>query len=174
MTVPPPRCDVPKIKEIKRNKKTTTTTREHTETSKSSSNFVISKEIDKNLLDLRKKYLQSDEFERTEEEFLKQCSHHLDNGDKQKYNMARRLKGLQTIIKAGFFEPPAGYSQKKVIKSLFTPEETTLIYTYQHALRMEKLGARLEDYMPNPQEIVKAAQLMEMSKNHKMASIGTD
>lgn len=145
----------------------TTTTEERPEKKKSSSDFVISKEIDPKLLSLREKYLQADELDRTDEEFLRQCSHHLDNGDKQKYNLARRLKGLETIIKAGFFEKPAGYSEKRVIKSIFTPEETALICTYQHALRMEELGIKLEVYMPDASDVKKAIKLMEKAKNNK-------
>lgn len=145
--------------------KKTTTTREP-ETSKNSSS-VISKEIDGRLLALRRTYLQADDLERTEEEFLRQCSHHLDNGNKEKYNLTRRVKGLETIIKAGFFEKPAGYNEKKVIKSLFTPEETALMYRYQHAMRMVNLGANLEDYIPNPQDVKKAEKLMQKAESNK-------
>jgi hypothetical protein len=120
------------------NKKTTTT--KETEKSKSSSDSVISKEIDSKLLSLRHKYLQADELDRTDEEFLKQCSHHLDNGDKNKYNLTRRLKGLETIIKSGFFETPAGYQENKIVKSTLTPEENALLAKYQHGLRMSELG----------------------------------
>lgn len=147
-----------------KNIKTTTTGNAE----KSTSSSVISKEIDERLLDLRDKYIQADDLDRTGEEFLRQCSHHLDNGDKQKYNLTRRLKGLETILRKGFFEKPAGYDEKKVIKSIFTPEETALIQMYQHALRMVNFGAKLEDYMPKPQEIKKAIELMEKSKNHKI------
>jgi hypothetical protein len=159
--------DTYKTKNIKNKEYKKTTTTKETEKSKSSSNFVISKEIDEKLLALKKKYLQADELDRTDEEFLKQCSHHLDNGDKQKYNLARRLKGIETIITKGFFEKPAGYSEKKVVKSIFTPEETALLYTYQHALRMVELGAKLENYMPDREEVKKAKKLMEKAHSNK-------
>jgi hypothetical protein len=155
------------------NKKTTTTTKK-TEKPKSSSNFVISKEIDEKLLALRDEYMykkrglkHNPELDRTDEEFLKQCSHHLDNGDKNKYNLARRLKGLETIIKSGFFEKPAGYSENKVIKSQYSPEDSALIHKYQHALRIVSHGAKLEEYMPDPEEVKKAMRLMEKSQRNK-------
>lgn len=162
-------CDPINNKNINNKNITTTTKDKNKETKKSSSNFIISKEIDEKLLALRNKYLPKrvEEFDRTDEEFLRQCSHHLDNGDKQKYNLSRRLKGLETIISKGFFETPAGYTEKKVIKSIFTPEETALMCTYQHALRMEKLGVNLEVFMKDPQEVKKAKKLMEKAQTNK-------
>jgi len=171
---PPTNVSVPtdknvgaKIKKIKRNKKTTTTLARETAKKSSSSGFVINQETDKKLLELRNKYLQADELDRTDEEFLKQCSHHLDNGDKNKYNLTRRVKGLETIIKSGFFEKPAGYDEKKIVKSTFTPEENVLIQTYGHALKMEKLGMKIQDFIPDPQELKKAMELMGKAQQNK-------
>jgi hypothetical protein len=160
--------DTYKTKNIKNKEYKKTTTTRKPEKQKSSSSFVISKEIDEKLLALRKKYLQTDELDRTDEEFLRQCSHHLDNGDKQKYNLARRLKGLETIIKSGFFEKPAGYSEKKVVKSQYSPEDSALIHKYQHALRMVSHGAKLEDYIADQKEVKKAIQLMEKAQINKL------
>jgi predicted transcriptional regulator len=156
-----------KTKNIKNKEYKKTTTTRKPEKQKSSSVFVISKEIDEKLLSVRDKYLQDDELNRTDEEFLKQCSHHLDNGDKQKYNLARRLKGLETIIKSGFFEKPAGYSEKKVVKSQYSPEDSALIHKYQHALRMVSHGAKLEDYIADQKEVKRAMQLMEKAQSNK-------
>lgn len=172
---PPTKMSVPtdknvgaKIKEIKRNKITTTTTITHEEKPKSSSFPIINKEVDAILLQDRQKYLPGDDFERTDEEFLRQCSHHLDNADKDKYTFAQRLAGLRTIIKIGTFEIPAGYKQNKIIKSLFTPKETALICKYQHALRLQEWGGKFEDYMPDTKEVEKAMELIKKSKNHKI------
>jgi len=169
---PPTNVSVPtdknvgaKIKEIKRNKKTTTTLARET-TKKSSSNFVISKEIDGLLLTLRAHYIPKDT--RSDHEFLRQCSHHLDNGNKEKYNLTRRIKGLEAIIKAGFFEKPAGYSEKKVVKSQYSPEDSALIHKYQHALRMVSHGAKLEDYIADQKEVKKAIQLMKKAQSNKL------
>ncbi len=167
VTLPHTTSGVPKIKEIKRNKKTTTTLAREKKSPSSSSGFVISKEIDGKLLRLKAAYLQADELDRTDDEFLKQCSHHLDNGDKNKYNLTRRVKGLETIIKKGFFEKPAGYEEKKIIKSLFTPEEKALVETYKHALKLEKLGIKMEDFIPDPQNVQKAMKLLEKIENNK-------
>lgn len=145
----------------KESKKTTTTLARKTAEKSSSSDFVISEKMDKELLEERKKHLQADELDRTDEEFLRQCSHHLDNGDKNKYNLSRRLAGLKSIIKLGNFEKPAGYDEKKIVKSLHTPEESALLYKYEHALRMEKLGIKIQDFFPDPQELKKAMQLKE-------------
>lgn len=151
----------------KESKKTTTTLARDNPKKSSSSDFVISEKVDKELLAERKKHLQADDLDRTDEEFLRQCSHHLDNGDKQKYNLTRRLKGLKTIIQSGFFEKPAGYDEKKVVKSIFTPEENVLIQTYEHALKMEKLGMKIQDFIPEPQELKRAMQLAEKAKANK-------
>lgn len=149
----------------KESKKTTTTLAREKKSPSSSSGFVISKEIDGLLLTLRAQYMPDDE--RKDHEFLRQCSHHLDNGDKNKYNMTRRVKGLEAIIKKGFFEKPAGYEEKKIIKSLFTPEEKALVETYKHALKLEKLGIKMEDFIPDPQNVQKAMKLLEKIENNK-------
>lgn len=148
----------------KQSKKTTTTLAREKSRGISSSKPIINEKVDAELLDLREKHLEADEFERTDEEFLRQCSHHLDNGDKNKYNLSRRLKGLKSIIMKGFFETPAGYKENKIVKSLYTPEETVLLQTYQHALRMQAFGMKLEDYMPEKEEIKKAIKLLEKMK----------
>lgn len=156
------------IEEIKRNNKTTTTTKEKTKSSgSSSSDFIINETADSKLLQLRDEYLPADVFDRNDREFLKQCSHHLDNGDKTRYNFPRRMKGLESIIKAGFFETPAGYNERKVVKSLFTPEEVALIHKYSHALRMVELGANLKDYMPDKEEVKKAIKLLAKEEKLK-------
>ena len=165
VTLPHTTSGAPKIKEIKRNKITTTT--KETKKSKSSSDFVISKEIDSKLLDLRSKHLQGDDFDRTDKEFLRQCSHHLDNSDKNRYTLTQRLAGLKAIIRKGFFEKPAGFDEKKIIKSIFSPQETALIQTYQHALRMQKLGMKIQDFMPDHEEVKKAIKLMEKADSNK-------
>jgi hypothetical protein len=147
--------DTYKTKNIqnKDNKKTTTTGK----TEKSNSSSVITPEIDKKLLSLRDKYLQADELDRTDNEFLRQCSHHLDNGDKKKYNLVRRLKGLETIIKSGFFEMPAGYKENKIVKSTLTPEENALLAKYQHGLRMSELGQSMSLW-------IKESEMKEINK----------
>lgn len=156
------------IEEIKRNNKTTTTTKEKTKSSgSSSSNFTINEKTDSKLLQLRDKYLPADVFDRTDEEFLKQCSHHLDNGDKTRYNFSRRLKGLESIIKAGFFETPAGYKENRVVKSIFTPEEVALMQTYLHVQRYSEAGAKLEDFIPDKDEVKKAIKLLAKSEKLK-------
>ena len=128
---------------------------------------VITEKFDGELLELREKHLPGDESDRTDGEFLKQCSHFLDNADRDKYPLAARMKALKTIIKNGFFEKPKGYDEKKVVKSLHTPEESALLYKYEHALRMVALGEKIEVYMPDPQELKKAMALKEMLGNNK-------
>lgn len=149
----------------KDNKKTTTTNDDpKTGDLSSSSDFIINEKADSKLLQLRDEYLPDDVFDRNNREFLKQCSHHLDNGDKTRFNFSRRFKGLESIIKAGFFETPAGYNERKVVKSMFTPEEVALIHKYSHALRMVELGANLKDYMPDKDEVKKAIKLLAKSE----------
>jgi len=152
--------------EIERNNKTTTTTNEDPKTGdlSSSSDFIINEKADSKLLQLRDEYLPADVFNRNDREFLKQCSHHLDNGDKTRFNFSRRFKGLESIIKAGFFETPAGYNERKVVKSMFTPEEVALIHKYSHALRMVEFGANLKDYIPDKDEVKKAIKLLAKSE----------
>jgi hypothetical protein len=161
------KADTYKTKNIKNKEYKKTTTTKETEKSKSSSIPIINKEIDEILLKDRKKSLQNDDSKRTEEEYLRQCSHHLDNGDKDKYTLNQRLAGLRAIIRKGFFEKPAGFDEKKIIKSIFSPKETVLIQTYQHALRMVSLGAKLKDYMPDQTEVKKAIKLMEKVDKNK-------
>jgi hypothetical protein len=158
--------DTYKIKNIKNkdNKKTTTTVK--TEKSKSSS--VLTPEIDKKLLSLRDKYLQADELDRTDNEFLRQCSHHLDNGDKQKYNLVRRLKGLETIIKSGFFETPAGYKENKIVKSTLTPEESALLAKYQHGLRMSELGQSMSLWVTD-KEMIEVNKVLDKIKANEQS-----
>jgi predicted transcriptional regulator len=169
--VPPPRrtaatppshtCHPIRSKIITSNKINTTTTKEKTKSSgSSSSDFIINEKSDSKLLQLRDKYLADDVFDRNDREFLKQCSHHLDNGDKTRYNFSRRMKGLESIIKAGFFETPAGYNERKVVKSRFTPEEVALMQTYLHVQRYSAVGAKLEDFIPNKDEVKKAIKLL--------------
>ena len=176
--VPPPRrtaatppshtCHPIRSKIITSNKINTTTTKEKTKSSgSSSSDFIINETADSKLLQLRDEYLPADVFDRNDREFLKQCSHHLDNGDKTRFNFSRRMKGLESIIKAGFFETPAGYKENRVVKSTFTPEEVALIHKYSHALRMVELGANLKDYMPDKDEVKKAIKLLEKSEKLK-------
>lgn len=152
--------------EIERNNKKTTTTNEDQKIDdlSSSSDFIINEKSDRTLLQLRDKYLPDDVFDRNNREFLKQCRHHLDNGDKTRFNFSRRMKGLESIIKAGFFETPAGYNERKIVKSMFTPEEVALIHKYSHALRMVELGANLKDYMPDKDEVKKAIKLLAKSE----------
>jgi hypothetical protein len=157
------KADAYKTKNIqnKDNKKTTTTNEDQKiDDLSSSSDFIINEKADSKLLQLRDEYLPDDVFDRNDREFLKQCSHHLDNGDKTRFNFSRRFKGLESIIKAGFFETPAGYNERKVVKSMFTPEEVALIHKYSHALRMVELGAKLKDYMPDKDEVKKAIKLL--------------
>ena len=171
VTVPPVKSDGHKIKR-NINIKTTTTLagplkkndRDPFPQQSSSSSFVIDKAADAKLLQLRDTYMSEDE--RRDSEFLKQCKHHLDNGNKEKYNLARRLKGLQTIIQSGFFEIPAGYKEKKVIKSKFTPEEMALLSRYQGSLRFIKFktGSKIEDFL-SKKEIDAATKLI---KKHKI------
>jgi hypothetical protein len=154
------KVDTYKTKNIqnKDNKKTTTTPITENK-QKSSSDFVINREADKELLKLKKKYLSKDK--RTDEEFLRECSHHLDNGDKQKYNLTRRLKGLSTIISKGFFETPAGYKSHKIIKSVFTPEDAALISAYNHFIGLTKIkpNMKIEDFM-NPVELRRVSKFI--------------
>ena len=148
------------------NKNIKTTTTGKTEKSKSSS--VLTPEIDKKLLSLRDKYLQADELDRTDNEFLRQCSHHLDNGDKQKYNLVRRLKGLETIIKSGFFETPAGYKENKIVKSTLTPEESALLAKYQHGLRMSELGQSMSLWVTD-KEMIEVNKVLDKIKANEQS-----
>ena len=126
-------------------------------TKTSSSKVIINEKVDSELLDLSDKHLKKDE--RTDEELLKQFSHHLDNGNKDKYPFAARLKGLKTIISKGFFEVPPGYKENKVIKSEFNPEEVALLSAYTHFSTLP--GAKIENFM-TPDEIKKARRLLKI------------
>lgn len=173
--------DTYKTKNIKNkdNKKTTTTGK----TEKSNSSSVITPEIDKKLLSLRDEYIyrkqnreHDPDIDRSDEEFLRQCSHHLDNGDKQKYNLVRRLKGLETIIKSGFFETPAGYKENKIVKSTLTPEENALLAKYQHGLRMSELGQSMNLWVTDKEmievnKILNKIKANEQSKPLKLKDI---
>jgi hypothetical protein len=170
--VPTRKSAVPKIKRNINTKLTTTTTRDTIRKNdrdpfpmkSSSSSFVIDKHADAKLLQLRDTYMTEDK--RRDSEFLKQCKHHLDNGNKEKYNLARRLKGLQTIIQSRFFEIPAGYKENKVIKSKVTPEEMALLSRYKGSLGFVKAkrDTKLEDFMSKKDiEIV-----TKLIKKHKI------
>lgn len=50
--------------------------------------------------------------ERTDDEFLAQCKHHINNRDKTKYTEAQARSGLIKILKSGKFTKPAGYKAK--------------------------------------------------------------
>lgn len=151
-----------KTKNIKNKElKITTTTGERpyeidTSAISSSTNIVISKEVDTQLLRLRKEHIKGDE--RTDEQFLRQCRWHLDNGDKVKYNFVRRLNGLQTIIKSGAFEKPASYKE-------FSTEEESIVSKYKHALLMSQYGCDLKDFVTQ-EEIEKASTLISRMKAH--------
>lgn len=108
--------------------------------------------------------MQSDKSNRTDEEFLKQGSHFLDNAGRDKYPFHARLKALKTIIAKGVFEKPAGYDEKKIVKSPFSPEDHASIATYYH---VKKHGLKMEDFFPDPKELKKAMQLAEKAQSHK-------
>lgn len=131
-------------------------------------NAIINEKVDRELLEDRKKYLQADEFERTEKEFLKQCSHFLDNANKDKYPFQSRLKALKTIIKKGFFEKPAGYDKGKIVKSILTPDETVLLAKYQHGLRMSELGQNMGLWITE-KEIKEVNKIIEKIKANEQA-----
>lgn len=77
---------------------------------KTTTTSIFSEETDKQLLALRDKHLPPDE--RTDEEFLKQCKWHVDNGN-SKFIMAQRIKGLKTLLTNGYFDTPSTYPKQK-------------------------------------------------------------
>lgn len=164
-----------KIINTKNNKTTTTTLAREEKKKYPPSSSVITPEIDKKLLALRDEYIykrqnrkHDPKTDRSDEEFLRQCSHHLDNGDKQKYNLVRRLKGLETIIKSGFFETPAGYRENKIVKSTLTPEENALFAKYQHGLRMSELGQSMSLWVTD-KEMIEVNKIIEKIKANEQA-----
>src|SRR5690606_26628890 len=87
----------------------TTTTTTDNQDSKSSSS-VFNKEIDKELLALRNKYIPKDDRENIR--FLKQCKWHVDHGSKE-HTFNQRVSGLKKIIRGGCFDVPANYPKPK-------------------------------------------------------------
>lgn len=73
---------------------------------KTTTTSIFSEETDKQLLSLREKHLPPDE--RDDEEFLKQCKWHVDNGS-SKYNQGQRIAGIKKLLSNGYFETPASY-----------------------------------------------------------------
>lgn len=77
------------------------------------SSSIFSESQDKELISLRNKYMPTDD--RSNEEFLKQCKHHIDNGSKS-HVFAQKFNGLKKILRGGHFETPIGYKTKKQSK----------------------------------------------------------
>ena len=82
--------------------------------------------------------------------------------------MVRRLKGLETIIKSGFFETPAGYRENKIVKSTLTPEENALFAKYQHGLRMSELGQSMSLWVTD-KEMIEVNKIIEKIKANEQA-----
>jgi len=106
---------------------TTTTTEERPREAKVkpqekhlSSSSVFSEKIDNELIDLRNQHLPPDK--RTNEEFLKQCKHHVDSGDK-KYSFTQKIAGLKKLLGKGCFEIPPGYKSQEQNKNNGLSEE---------------------------------------------------
>lgn len=84
-----------------------------TTTTTQSSSSVFNQEIDKELIDLRKKHIPHDE--RDDKLFLRQCKWHIDSGSKE-HTFTQRIVGLKKIISSGCFDAPANYPKHKDIK----------------------------------------------------------
>lgn len=108
----------------------------------SSEFFLISKVIDAELLLLKNQYLKNDE--RNDEEFLKQCKFHLENGDKTKYTYTARLNGLKKIISRGVFETPCAYKPTKPQEPIKSQEDALLIERFKGAIQVSKNMKRME------------------------------
>lgn len=85
------------------------TTSPLTTTTTESSSSIFNKETDNEILSLRNKHIPRDD--RSNEEFLKQCKFHIDNG--KRFTLPERLGGLKNLIKKGYFETPASYPKSK-------------------------------------------------------------
>lgn len=90
-----------------------------------SSSSVFNKEIDKELLELRKKHLSNED--RDSELFLKQCKWHVDFGSKD-HTFNQRIAGLKKIIRSGCFDAPSTYPKNKESKQR---DEQLLWSSYQ-------------------------------------------
>lgn len=145
------RRPIPNTKPDTKQINTTTTTKDIDKKEEpSSSSVIISKEIDQQLLDARKGLTD----ERDDEEFLKQCKHHLDESKKNGFNQSRALSGLHKIIRKGF-ETPEGYIQEKKNTCPFTDDELNLIKNLHHAYKYKQVDA----FFPNKEKLELAKQL---------------
>ncbi|MCH9769609.1 MAG: hypothetical protein K0U12_01905 [Gammaproteobacteria bacterium] len=135
------RLPIPDTKPDTKQINTTTTKDIDKKEEPSSSSGIISKEIDQQLLDARKGLTD----ERDDEEFLKQCKHHLDTSEKAGYCLTRALSGLHKIIRKGFETPP-DYKKEQNAKKNGGFSDEVLYSNYIHDTRTDiKFGIKPQD-----------------------------